>query len=160
MKTITSIVLSAFLFAIPFQTSGATTDKNTFEVSDNIFEAVKNIDITSLNILLSGGADVDSVNQDGETPLMIASEIGNMRMLNILLVHNPDVNMKNQNGMTALMIAAENGQLFVVDRLVQEGAKTDIKNNRGETAVELAAKNGHKEVLELLNGKEVAGFSR
>jgi len=160
MKTITSIVLSAFLFAIPFQTSGATTDKNTFEVSDNIFEAVKNIDITSLNILLSGGADVDSVNQGGETPLMIASEIGNMRMLNILLVHNPDVNMKNQNGMTALMIAAENGQLFVVDRLVQEGAKTDIKNNRGETAVELAAKNGHKEVLELLNGKEVAGFSR
>lgn len=161
MKTITSIVLSIFLFAVPFDTVNAdTTDKTNFVVSDNIFEAVKNIDITSLNILLSEGADVDSINQDGETPLMIASEIGNMRMLNILLIHNPDVNMKNQNGSTALMIAAENGQLYVADRLIQEGAKIDIKNNRGETAVELAAKNGHKEVLELLNGKEVAGFSR
>jgi ankyrin repeat protein len=161
MKTITSIILSIFLFAAPFQAANAVAiDNKHFSVSDDIFEAVKNIDITSLNILLSEGADVDTVNQDGDTPLMLASEIGNMRMLNILLLHDPDVNMKNQNGKTALMIASENGQLYVTDRLLQAGAKTYLKSNRGETAVELAAKNGHKEVLDLLNGKEVTEFSR
>lgn len=161
MKTVTSIVLSLFLFAVPFDKVNADiTDKTNFVVSDNIFEAVRNIDITSLNILLSQGANVDSVNQEGVTPLMIASEIGNMRMLSIILIHGPDVNKKNQNGKTALMIASENGQLYVANRLIQEGAKIDIKNSRGETAAKLAAKNGHKKVLELLNGKEVAGFSR
>jgi len=160
MKTITSIVLSIFLFAAPFSAVIADSiDKKHFAVANDIFEAIKNIDIMSLNILLAEGADVDTVNQNGETPLMLASEIGNMRMLNIILMHAPNVNKKNKNGETALMIAAENGQLYVANRLIQEEAKIDIKNNQGETAVELATKNGHKEVMDLLNGKEVSQFS-
>ncbi|MGF1671308.1 MAG: ankyrin repeat domain-containing protein [Balneolaceae bacterium] len=161
MKTISLIFLSAFLFIAPARAIDADIKYNsTTVIADNLFEAIQNIDIVSLNILLADGADVDTMNHNGETPLMAASKIGNMRMLNILLMHNPDVNKRNNNGQTALMIASENGQLFVAERLLQKGADASLKNNKGETAKDLALKNGHKSLLDLFEGKEIQFFSR
>lgn len=137
------LTISITLLAI----AGIEAHSNT-NIEDNIFTAIENIDYTSINILLAEDADIDTVNQQGNTPLMVAAKIGNMRILNILLSHNPDVNKQNKDGATALMIAAESGQYHVVEKLREHGAKLSIRDKDGNTALTLASKFGHDQVIE------------
>ena len=113
--TIILISIAAAFFLIP--DAGAASDSNEFEISESLIQAVESIDIISLNVLLSEGAQVDTVDEDGNTPLMLAAKIGNPRMVKILLAHQPELDRTNNLGFTALMIAAEQGQIFIVEKL-------------------------------------------
>lgn len=159
MKTLLTIILtllaSTLSFASPVQINSQTNIHAEF--TDNLIDAVANIDMISLNVLLAEGANIDTSDQNGNTPLMIAAKIGNPRMVKILLAHNPDINKKNSEGNTALMIASEHGQTFVVEQLIAKGADTNAKNIKGFTSLEIAQRNGHAAVVDLLKSRsEVA----
>lgn len=146
MKSIKGIILiiSISLLAV----ADIKADSGTDKIKDNIFNAIHSIDYTSINVLLSDGTDIDTVDQQGNTPLMIASKVGNTRILDIILSHNPDINKQNNNGTTALMIAAQTGQNHVVRKLVKHGANLSDRDQDGNTASELAAKFGHEEIVQ------------
>lgn len=127
-------------------------------LASDLITAINNIDIVSVNLLLAEGAYVDSVDAQGNTPLMVASKIGNPRIVRILLAHAPNINAKNLTGETALMIAAVNGQYHIAQQLVVRGANVDEQNTEGLTAKELALRNGQAQVANLLN-KELVGLS-
>lgn len=126
----------------------------TNTIKDNIFTAIRSIDYTSINILLSDGTSVDTLDRQGNTPLMIAAKIGNPRILDIILSHNPDINKTNNKGVTALMVAAESGQLHIVKRLITNGADFSIRNKEGETASTLASKFGHQQIANFIRSIE------
>lgn len=109
----------AFLFVL---FSGVTTSASEPNITKEMFESILNSDIVSVNVLLAEGADVNSIDNSGNTPLMLAIKIGNPRMIKLILAHNPDVNRKNKNGQTALMIANDNGLQEIADRLIKFGA--------------------------------------
>lgn len=152
VKTITILLISGLI------TGSVFAKENT--VKDDLIEAVKTIDLVSLNVLLSEGADIDTVDAEGNTPLMIASKIGNPRMLRIILVHNPDINAVNSNGETALMIAAENGQYSVVQQLLDRGADVYAKNKEGLTPLDLATRFGHRQIVDVLSSTTEEVISR
>lgn len=162
MKTIITITLTLLISTLSFATSARIDNlsQTGLEQADNLIDAVSNIDLISLNVLLSEGASIDTVDQDGNTPLMIASKIGNPRIVKILLAHNPDVNKKNNSGNTALMIASEHGQAFVVEQLIVKGADPNAKNAMGFTSLEIAKRNGHAAIIDLLSNKAEASLSR
>ncbi|HKL16634.1 MAG TPA: ankyrin repeat domain-containing protein [Balneolaceae bacterium] len=162
MKSIivTIIAISFATFAPLNAMQTDTTTDNDFVVAENIIEAVNNIDIISLNVLLAEGAAIDTVDQAGNTPLMLATKIGNPRMIDIILAHNPDVNRRNSNGETALMIASANGILSIVKDLKEKGANPDLRNNEGFTSAQIALRNGHASIAQFLSGSEVVTFSR
>ena len=58
--------------------------------------------------LIGRGADVNAVNAQGITPLMIAAARGNIPMLGLLLEAGADANRKSAAGKTALDIARDN----------------------------------------------------
>ncbi|MDZ7755652.1 ankyrin repeat domain-containing protein [Rhodohalobacter sp.] len=122
-------------------------------LKDNILEAIQNIDIVSLNVLLAEGADINTVDEKGNTALMLASKIGNPRMVKIILAHSPNLNQQNNMGYTALMVASEQGQVHIIEQLLKQGADTSLKNMDGRTAAELAIRNGQPNAADLLNGK-------
>lgn len=154
MKTI-AVLLTTLLFSTPFvnEVNKPETKGTDIEIVDNLIEAINDIDIVSMNVLLAEGANVDTVDQNGNTPLMLASKIGNPRMVKIILAHNPDVNMKNNEGNTALMIASEHGQFFIAAQLINNGAEMHAKNDKGLTPLEIAIRNGHPSIINLLKGK-------
>lgn len=137
------LILSISLTAI----TGIKANSHTDTIKDNIFTAIRSIDYTSINILLSEGTNIDTVDQQGNTPLMVAAKIGNLRILNIILAHNPDINQQNKKGMTALMIAAKTGQLQVVEKLLAHGADYSIQEKDGNTAIDLASRFGHSQIV-------------
>lgn len=151
MKFISKVILSSvLLFTLVAGTAQADT---TDVVKDNILEAIQNIDIVSLNVLLAEGADINTVDEKGNTALMLASKIGNPRMVKIILAHNPNLNQQNNMGYTALMVASEQGQVHIVEQLLKQGADTSLKNMEGRTAAELAIRNGQPNAADLLNDK-------
>ncbi|PWN07693.1 ankyrin repeat domain-containing protein [Rhodohalobacter mucosus] len=147
---ITTILITLMAAALLVNNAGAANDSNEFVVSENIIQAVQDIDIISLNVLLAEGADVDAVDEEGNTPLMLAAKIGNPRMVKIILAHHPEINKVNNSGYTALMIASGQGQIYIVEKLLENGASVEITNQSGLTATDLALRNGQPAVAELL----------
>lgn len=158
MKTIVTITLT-LLISMPSFASNHTADELN-DTSDNLIEAVSNIDLISLNVLLSEGANIDTVDQNGNTPLMIAAKIGNIRMVRILLAHSPDIDKRNEDGNTALMVAAEYGQSVVAEHLIANGASINAENAIGYSPLEIAKRNGHAAVVDLLRTEFKMPLSR
>ena len=70
-----------------------------------------------MQILLSANADVNAVDEDGETALYLAAEAGDSDIVKLLLDAGADVNIRNEDGETALVIARKENQQRVVQVL-------------------------------------------
>ncbi|MEX2600887.1 MAG: ankyrin repeat domain-containing protein [Balneolaceae bacterium] len=161
MISLRRILLSLIVITAPFSAGQAMqSEQQDVILTDDLFEAISDIDILSLTIALADGADVDTLNQKGETPLMLAAHVGNSRIVKILLAHDPDLNKQSKSGHTALMIASASGQQHVVEQLIQKGADLNKRNNSGFNSIELAVRNGHRSIATLLrsqNGISLTG---
>ena len=159
---ITIALIIALLFSNPFTNEVEIEDNQNIEITlaTDLFESIRNIDIVSLNVHLAEGANVDTVDNTGNTPLMLAAKVGNPRMVRILIAHQPNINAKNLKGETALMIAAENGQYYIARQLIVRGANTMDRNSDGLTAEDIALRNGQPQIVDLLRGSRVETFSR
>lgn len=60
---------------------------------------------------------VDDEDDDGYTPLMIASSNGHLKMVKLLIENGANANIKNVEGETASMIALRYGHLKIVEAL-------------------------------------------
>lgn len=163
MKTITVTIMTV-LFALSAAITVAQTKESNgtnIVVAENIIEAVNNIDIISLNVLLAEGASADTVDEAGNSPLILATRIGNPRMIRIILAHSPEIDHRNNNGDTALMVAAEYGILPIVRELTNAGADAQQRNSDGLTPGQIAQRNGHGAVAQFLNSNsDSASISR
>jgi ankyrin repeat protein len=74
-------------------------------------------------LLLEHGADINTQNEYGGTPLHYASDYGALEVVRVLLEHGADVEVKRNDGQTALQIAAARGYDEVVELLRKHGAK-------------------------------------
>lgn len=75
-----------------------------------------------VSLLLSEGADPDTADRDGNTPLMIAARAKLSRVAELLLQHSASVNERNDAGETALVIAERSGEEDLV-RLLRARSK-------------------------------------
>ena len=90
---------------------------------DDMIRAVGMGDQNTVASLLQKGLDVDSVDREGETFLMMAAKEGNVDVIKTLLGAKPKVGAQNTFGETALMLAAIKGHLEVVKLLLATGAQ-------------------------------------
>ncbi len=105
--------------------------------------AGKTFDATAADALLRQGADINSPDANGKTPLMIAGESGLPAAVKWLVLKKVNVNAADKNGMTALMYIASRaddkaandvaGQLIFAD-----GLNFSLKNQASKTALEIA----------------------
>ena len=96
----------------------------------------KRFEITKL--LLSSGADVKAVDEDGWTALIWAAWTGMPTVVDELVKAGSDVNALDAKKQSALMIAAQRGNDKVVEILINAGADRALKNAEGKGAEELA----------------------
>lgn len=100
--------------------------------------AVRNGNREMVQVLLSAGADVNSVNNSKETVLMMLGEEASADIVWDLVHAGAKVDLKDEDGETALMASAEEKNLPALTALVHAGAKLDLKNGLGQTALMLA----------------------
>ncbi|MGB3221833.1 MAG: ankyrin repeat domain-containing protein [Desulforhopalus sp.] len=100
--------------------------------------------------LLNNGAEVNSINDSGETALMKAAWAGHTKTLTLLLTYQPRIDQKSPEGWTALFYGAVKGHKPVVETLLARGARPDITDLDGRTPLMAAAWNGRAEIAQLL----------
>lgn len=81
------------------------------------------------------GANLETKNQRGETPLISASKNDNLEILKTLIENGADVNARNTLGNTAMMLASFLGQTEIVKTLIENGADVNARGNDGQTAL-------------------------
>jgi ankyrin repeat protein len=103
--------------------------------------------IEVVDLLLSKGAQVQSKDATGRTPLMLAANRGHLAALSVLIkaMHGEGLDEKDEQGWTALHHAVSMAyrSLKVVHRLLDKGARPDAKDHRGVSVLMLAAKGGY-----------------
>ncbi len=107
---------------------------------------------TIIDLLLAAGADVNSRNNNEETPIFKACYIGPEAIL-ALAKAGADLNLKNRNGQTAIMACFGNES---VRAMIEAGADLTIRSRNGLTAAEEARKMGAAGKAEVLEAAEKA----
>ena len=145
------------------------------DINTDLLSASNSGELFKINNLLALGADIDTRDQNGMTPLHAAVAYGynpvayrtnpnpsaKYKAVVELLIHKgADVNSSGTGfftGWTPLHAAAEWGFKDAAALLIANGASVNARNNLGDTPLQLATQEGHKEVAELLitNGAKV-----
>ena len=71
------------------------------------------------------GANLELVNDDGHTALMIAAKYGQIDILNFLMNHGADLHHKDTEGLSAMDLARDKGYKIIVETLknrIEEGS--------------------------------------
>ncbi|KAK0611987.1 ankyrin repeat-containing domain protein [Immersiella caudata] len=106
-------------------------------------------------ILIQMGANIESKDNYGRTPLLSAAINGHEAVVKVLLEKGVEVESKDNYGRTPLLSAAMNGHEAVVKVLLEKGVEVESKDNRGWTPLSWAALKGHEAVVKLLLDKGV-----
>ena len=85
-------------------------------------QAVKQADLDRIRSLLDAGADVDTRNQAGLTPLHLAASLGHREVAEVLLDHFAKVDAETVGGWMPLHLAARSGHSGVTALLLARGA--------------------------------------
>lgn len=122
------------------------------------------LNISTVKLLLKKGANVNNVDDQGRTAIMLAVQeiLERDQIVKLLLEYGADINKKDSKGWTALMHASNYGDTYItspryykggpdihkesadiVKLLVQNGANVNVVNDEGKTALIIASERGH-----------------
>ncbi|KAF5296332.1 hypothetical protein FQA39_LY12549 [Lamprigera yunnana] len=143
--------------------------------------AVKNRNLTTCQLLLTKGADINILDyRNGNSCLHWAVNVSDQGIVKILLENGADVNLLNNTRETALMLAerlrfnkivrilnqqetavkctglfkaVQNGNLYTVQTLIDNGVNIDLQNGNGETVLFSAIRQSHISIMDWLISK-------
>uniref|UniRef100_A0A3Q3FDP7 Kinase D-interacting substrate 220a n=1 Tax=Labrus bergylta TaxID=56723 RepID=A0A3Q3FDP7_9LABR len=116
----------------------------------SLFSYVEEENLAAIKAHLDKFKDVDSRSDNGQTPLMVASEQGNLEIVQELIRRGANVNLDDVDCWTALISAAKEGHIEVVRELLENNANLEHRDMGGWTALMWAAYKGRTDVAELL----------
>lgn len=115
---------------------------------EDFFRAVRSDNASSIQALLNRGFDPNTVDEQGQTGLLIAMREPSPKVLQVLLDSpKTNVELRNAKDESPLMLAALKGQQDLVTRLIARDA--DV-NKPGWAPLHYAATGGHVAVMKQL----------
>jgi len=103
----------------------------------------------AIYLLLQAGASVNRVSYlEEDTPLALASKLGNIKLVKQLLEKGSDVN--DSGFESPLYYAVEGKYIEIIKILLEAGADINFRNDEGYTALKRAAQLGYLEIVKLL----------
>ena len=107
-------------------------------------------DVHKIKHLIENGANANTSDSTGLTPLMAASHSGKVEILELLLETGVPIDAKDSSGYTALMFSCNAGQLPCARFLIEKGANVDEVDNNGSTPIMFCAQHGYNDIVRLL----------
>lgn len=98
--------------------------------------AIKDIDV--FDLLLSFGANINSINARGHTPLHVAARARGLAVVKRLITLGANVNLVGEDGSTPLGEAAYAQSEQIIECLLLAGSHVNVSNSRGQTPLHAA----------------------
>lgn len=127
-----------------------TSIKMTTLAIQNLFGFVEDENLAGLKAHLDRYKEVDGRSDNGQTPLMLASEQGSLEIVQELIRRGANVNLDDVDCWSALISAAKEGHVEVVRELLENSAYIEHRDMGGWTALTWACYKGRVEVATLL----------
>lgn len=138
-------MLRKLLITLTFTAAGTTC------LAGPLHDAVRASDVEGVEALMYAGADLNELDDNGETPLNMAILAEDESLAIMLLEAGASAEARNEGGFTALHAAAYSGAPKVAEALLGRGVDiNDRQNKAGVTALSLAAEQGNAEVAKVL----------
>lgn len=102
-------------------------DLDTGELALHI--VVKRRDYAWINFLVGMGANIEGRDRAGNTPLILAADLGFADGVRTLIAQGAKVNAANPSGETALIKAVQKRDIEIVRALLDNGANPDLTDN-------------------------------
>lgn len=109
-----------------------------FNVLEALLSAVHKNNISIVTKLFERGANIDSADYFGATPLMIAVKEHRVEVLAKLIELGANIEAKDKNGETALFLAAYYHYYDILEKLINAGADINAKDKSGFTPLHIA----------------------
>jgi ankyrin repeat protein len=101
-------------------------------------------------VLIKAKVAIDKANDNGTTPLYMASQFGHLGIVKALIKAEATVDKAMDNGESPLIIAADRGHAAIVAALIEVNADIDQAKNNGNTPIYAACQKGHAPIVRLL----------
>ncbi|ACE05769.1 hypothetical protein Aasi_0340 [Candidatus Amoebophilus asiaticus 5a2] len=130
--------------------------KSELEIEDEdgctlLYRAIKLINKDVFELLRDKGANINTRDKEGLTPLHWIAGRGNLEMLTLLLnASGIDINAKDKYGYTPLHRALSRNLIDVVILLIKSGANINTRDKEGLTPLHCAVHKGYIEIVKLL----------
>lgn len=161
-------MIESSILPIPLILSTNTINNHDSDGYTLLHAAVKKNYPATVTHLLSAGADPSppckqqpGTRNANATPLVFASESGNIKIIDLLVEHGANSNESTEAGKSCLHNAVSNDHEKAVDVLLEHGANPNVMNNRVGSPLGIAAERGSVDVVRNLieYGANVNGMS-
>lgn len=115
--------------------------------------ALERGDQATAELFIKGGINVNQVDKNGWTPLMISTFNGNENIAKLLIEKGANIHIQDNAGYAPIHWAAFNGFNEVTAILLKRGANPNTTNRYGWTPLMQAAARGHSEIVRMLLDK-------
>jgi serine/threonine-protein phosphatase 6 regulatory ankyrin repeat subunit B len=108
-------------------------------------------DVDTIDTLIYHYGDIMyQTNNNGDTCLHVATNVGNTTSVNFFLKQGMDINVKNNEGFTPMHVAAKNGYKDFVKLLHERGGDVNSEDNKGRSVLCIAKINDCNSVVRYL----------
>nr|XP_022287454.1 uncharacterized protein LOC111100100 isoform X2 [Crassostrea virginica]XP_022287461.1 uncharacterized protein LOC111100100 isoform X2 [Crassostrea virginica] len=128
----------------------AANDIEEFDIKDGDYTSRRD---KTIQVLIEHGASVNLCDNNGISPLFIASQNGHDSTVQLLLDKGADVNLCQENGCSPLFIASRNGHDSTVKLLLDKGADINLCTKTGCSPLLIASQEGHDSTVKRLLDK-------
>ncbi|ENX11623.1 ankyrin repeat domain-containing protein [Acinetobacter variabilis] len=142
----------------PAKTAASVQMTSQQELIDLFFAAAKIGNSEVINEFLKHGFPVDVRNQDGYTPLMMATYYGHQGIVNTLLTKGADRCARDNRGNTALMGALFKMEFSIAKQLRQVDCDAQAKKTGQKTTAEFAKVIGQEKQLQKIIKEQENGL--
>ena len=140
--------------------NGANVNAKNRHGDTVLHKACEYEDENAITYLLGKKADVNAVNDQGKTPLLVvlyAYIINEDKLRNIvkqLIQKGANINVEdNDEHNTPLHLACDLSDIEIVKLFIKKGANMTKKNKNNETPLDIAKKRGYKKIATFLSSK-------
>lgn len=115
-----------------------------------LWMAARNGDLATVSAMLQQGANINTTNPSGATPLHAATSAGSLPVVMYLIRSGANAQAVTNNGWTALHHAARFGRADIANYLRQLGLNPNQATSDGKTALQMALDNGDLRTARIL----------
>uniref|UniRef100_A0A336MCK7 CSON015215 protein n=1 Tax=Culicoides sonorensis TaxID=179676 RepID=A0A336MCK7_CULSO len=120
----------------------------------------RNGNLNALKVISRQKNDINSKNDENETPLHLACFKANMSAVQFLLENHGDLDAQDNRGWSCVHRAAQSGNIKVLEYLLENGANLNAKDKIGRTVLHEAAMAGQINMIKFLVSKNIDLESR